>query len=464
MITGWAAIQATLSTSQLTVTTPVDDPRAIRALVPATVREVQSERSQFRASNRFVVTADVSQWYPSTYTHSFTWALDGKLATKAAIAAGRGGRRLGDRLDRAVQRAQSNQTIGMPIGPDTSFVLGELILSQCDAALLTKSAKRWLMGFRYYDDYELYVRTSGEADKALAALENALGEYELSLNPYKVEVLPLPQALEDEWVSALKRIDLRANAGQERTDLTLLFDEAFRLRSRYPNDHVLAYALGRFVDRYGVEGHRVKPANWAHLERLLLQASLAEPGVLQKAVHVIYWAKQRGWPINKPLLTNALTSLVVTEAARGHASEVAWALWAAIVLGVRVRAQAARLVSNSNDDIVALVALHARDVGAIGAGLDVREWAKVVSANELWGAHWLLAYEAYEHGWLAGPVDHIAADPAFLHLRTGNVRFYDAAKALPAALAKSPTVVLAPPFTGAGDPMPTVPTPYGTKP
>jgi hypothetical protein len=378
-----------------------------------------------------MVRADVSQWYPSTYTHTFTWALDGKAAAKAAIAAGRGGRSLGDRLDRYVRRAQSNQTIGMPVGPDTSFVLGELVLSQCDLALATKS--RWLTGFRYFDDYELYVRSAAEADRALTELEIALREFELALNPYKVEVLALPQPIEDAWVSALKRIHIRANASQERSDLTLLFDEAFRLGARFPNDHVIAYALGRFVDRYNKEGHRIGRANWPHLERLLLQASLSEPGVLQKAIHMISWAQDRGWAVDKSLLAKSLTALAATEASRGHSSEVAWALWAAISLKVRIQADAASLISRLDDDVVALTALHAREVGAITTGLDVAGWQVFMNADELWGTHWLLAYEAYEHGWLTAPIDYISVDPAASHLRTNGVRFYDVARTLPAA-------------------------------
>ena len=43
--------------------------------------------------------------------------------------------------------------------------------------------------------------------------------------------------------------------------------------------------------------------------------------------------------------------------------------------------------------------------------------------------NWLLAYEAYELGWLpaVGGVDFVGADPDFLFLRAMGVRFYDVA-------------------------------------
>ena len=62
------------------------------------------------------------------------WALDGKSAVKAALASGHKKKDLGDRLDCWVRRSQSNQTIGIPIGPDTSFVLGDLVLQHCASA------------------------------------------------------------------------------------------------------------------------------------------------------------------------------------------------------------------------------------------------------------------------------------------------------------------------------------------
>ena len=63
-----------------------------------------------------------------------------------------------------------------------------------------------------------------------------------------------------------------------------------------------------------------------------------------------------------------------------------------------------------------------------------------MTASDLAGEHWLLAYEAHEHGWLppVGGVDYIAADPVFAQLRADNVRFYDTAATLPPLPAPKP--------------------------
>ncbi len=54
-----------------------------------------------------------------------------------------------------------------------------------------------------------------------------------------------------------------------------------------------------------------------------------------------------------------------------------------------------------------------------------------MTANSLYTEHWLLAYEAFEHGWLTRKTDYVAADPIFSILQKHGVRFYDSGKAAP---------------------------------
>ena len=83
---------------------------------------------------------------PSLYTHSIPWALYGKAASKAALATkSRSRRRFGDKLDAALQCMNHGQTNGIPIGPDTSLVVAELVLSAVDVTL---NENRVLSGFR----------------------------------------------------------------------------------------------------------------------------------------------------------------------------------------------------------------------------------------------------------------------------------------------------------------------------
>ncbi len=223
--------------------------------------------------------------------------------------------------------------------------------------------------------------------------------------------------------------------------MNALFDESYRLARRFPRKGVISYALGHFVTRDLKERTCVQRANWPHFEKLLLQACLGEPGVLPRAAVLLHWAQLRGWPLERRILSGALNTIVRESAARGYSSEVAWALWAAISLDVRLDVSTGRVVSGLLDDVVALTALHAQSKGLIG-GLDTTAWAALMTDASLAGEHWLLAYEAHEQGWLptVGGVDYIAADPVFAHLRAHDVRFYDTMASLPPLPTAAPTM------------------------
>ena len=96
---------------------------------------------------------DLSEFYSSLYTHSVPWAIHGKAAAKAQR---RVSALYGNRLDELLRTAQDHQTVGIPIGPDTSLIVAELVLSAVDRKLARHIAN--ILGLRYMDDFELGYR------------------------------------------------------------------------------------------------------------------------------------------------------------------------------------------------------------------------------------------------------------------------------------------------------------------
>lgn len=141
-----------------------------------------------------------------------------------------------------------------------------------------------------------------------------------------------------------------------------------------------------------------------------------------------------------------IESLIERHAPLRNASEVAWALWAAMQLEITLSAKAAKAVSQMDDDFVALLALDARERGRLPASaLKVASWeAMIKDPTVLLEEHWLLAYEATVRGWLSGGQAHVTADSFFNTLMLGDVHFYD----------KHPPKA---PFTGPAAPLPGIP-------
>jgi hypothetical protein len=197
------------------------------------------------------VKTDIARYYPSIYTHSIPWALH----TKPVARADKQYQLLGNRLDLWMRETQDKQTGGKPIGPDTSFVIGEVIGTALDLALIAKIPS--LRGTRSIDDYFLYFSTLSEAETGIAALHEVAKEFELDINDAKTEVILLPDSLEPRWKSDLRTLTIRDMGNGQAMDLLTLFDRAFEFSKQYPADSVLTYAAKQTL------GANITAENWS---------------------------------------------------------------------------------------------------------------------------------------------------------------------------------------------------------
>ena len=94
---------------------------------------------------------DISWFYPTFYTHTIPWALHGKKTAKSD----RSNSLFGNTLDTDIRNCKHGQTTGIPIGPDTSHIIAEIVTCGIDQ-LLTEKLKS-IKGYRWYDDSWLYL-------------------------------------------------------------------------------------------------------------------------------------------------------------------------------------------------------------------------------------------------------------------------------------------------------------------
>ena len=142
IIDNWQELHRSAARSRFSLTTPVDGylRRALEPQYSLTERSIR--RAQLRSTSRYILHADISRFYPSIYTHSIPWGIH----TKAVAKVDHSVHLIGNILDRLVRNAQDRQTMGIPIGPDTSLLIAEIILSAIDNRLLERQITN---GFRY---------------------------------------------------------------------------------------------------------------------------------------------------------------------------------------------------------------------------------------------------------------------------------------------------------------------------
>lgn len=192
--------------------------------------------------SKYVVYADISNFFPSVYSHSIPWALKGKNFSK-------------NNRDYAlwfnqfyfyIRNQKYGETNGVLIGPHASNLISEIVLARVDFELVNKGYNY----IRHIDDFTCYVETYEKAEKFLIDLSEELRKYELTLNDKKSEIIPLPQASVKNWVNKLNNyifLNTYNNNGEETLrlkELKAFLDFVIDLVLTEHNDtSILNYAI-----------------------------------------------------------------------------------------------------------------------------------------------------------------------------------------------------------------------------
>jgi len=153
---------------------------------------------------KYVVRADISNCFPSIYTHAIPWALAGIEEAKINQ---RNNSIWYNQLDFYTRALKDNETHGILIGPHSSNLISEIILVAVDDELKQYNYTRCI------DDYTCFVSSQQEADNFVIDLANALKKYDLLLNHKKTEIIKLPLSSVDSWVTSLKSFEIPDEIG-----------------------------------------------------------------------------------------------------------------------------------------------------------------------------------------------------------------------------------------------------------
>ena len=408
--------------SDISLTKPGNgtSPRAINPQFELRMRPI--ERAKLYASSRFILKADISRYYHSIYTHSISWAIHSKITAKA----NRSNTLIGNRLDQLVRNAQDGQTIGIPIGPDSSLLISEIILGAIDQELMQSVSSK---AFRSIDDYEFGFKSYAEAENTLGLLQEGLNHYELSLNPKKTSIMKLPVRIEPLWIAELRSFYFRNSEKGQESDLLRYFDLAFEMASSDPDEDIMKYAISR------MNGIQIERNNWLLFQNSLSQCCLIEPGSLRFVIAQL--ARYNSiYEVERTIYEECFNDLIVLHAPLGHGSEVAWAMWALILLNIPIHSEQTAAVSVMEDPVVALLALDAQSKGLVPSEHTFDHFATHMTTDDLYGDHWLLAYEANVKGWLpsASANDNVDSDSCFSHLKQNGISFYNESLSIDCAI------------------------------
>jgi len=145
--------------------------------------------------SKYVVTADIAKCFPTIYSHSIPWSLIGRKEAKKK----KNPTEWFNKLDFYIRNSKYGETNGLQIGPHSSNLISEIVLTKVDSELVKQGFKYT----RHIDDYSCYCKTYAESEQFLLKLSEELRKYELSLNEKKSEIIPLPKASVKKWVNQI---------------------------------------------------------------------------------------------------------------------------------------------------------------------------------------------------------------------------------------------------------------------
>ncbi|WP_143824809.1 MULTISPECIES: RNA-directed DNA polymerase [Myroides] len=152
--------------------------------------------------SKYVALADISNCFPSIYSHSISWALVGKSIAKSKSKPSDQSEWF-NTIDFNTRNLKHGETNGVLIGPHSSNLISEILLVSVDNEL----SKQKFNYIRNIDDYTCYVNSYEEADRFFLCLSEELKKYELALNSKKSKIIPLPQASVKKWVTKLNHFN-----------------------------------------------------------------------------------------------------------------------------------------------------------------------------------------------------------------------------------------------------------------
>lgn len=381
--------------------------------VPRTLQALESSFGQ-----RYLVSTDISNCFPSIYSHAISWATVGVSEAK---------QHAGDRtkwynkLDAAVMGTKRNETTGIPIGPATSNILAEAILARVDEALREKYVYT-----RYIDDYSVSCEDHRTAESFVLALSDELAKFNLALNIGKTTIAPMPQSSRQDWVVDLRRA-LPKKDNVSIHDAMDFLDFTLRLADRTPDGSVLKFGLKALIGNV-LDGSR--PADY-EVVRLVLRYAINfsfHHAILIPLLERLFDAVLLAGGI---VPVDQINQLLIEHIRFRRSDAISWLLYYAMKYGVSVTDECAQGVMEAEDCIPLLMLYkagklrHRRRVIAFAKSLDPRDLYKL-------DQYWLLLYELFREGKIANPyATGSCPDGAFEAMAAAKLGFINAVPATP---------------------------------
>lgn len=335
--------------------------------------EEQSKRHiELSHDKKFYVKTDIANYYPSIYSHSIPWSLVGLKNAKQ----NRSRKEWFNKLDFAQRITKRNETNGIPIGPATSNIICEIILSNIDKLLL----KNKFVFFRFVDDYSAFTNTYERAEEFIRVLSEELYKCKLLLNRKKTKIEQLPCPASPDWILDLHTRKPDIN-NLTPVNIARYMDYAVKLQKNNIEGSILKFATKSII--YDVKNHSAEL-----LLQYLLSLSIKYP-ILIPQLNVLFNNMELESNFNYgDYLLNILKEQIINK----QSDAMSWLIYYLNKYNVTIPIKIAKMIIESKD-CMSILQLYLSE----NYNTEVVKYCNDLPNDDLYqlDKYWLLLYKLY---------------------------------------------------------------------
>src|SRR5262249_3052544 len=354
--------------------------------------------------------------------HSISWAIHTKRISKKNYSDAL----IGNLIDRLSRNLQDGQTIGLPVGPDTSRLVAELVGAAIDVEVQKTIKNMRRRGMRFVDDFMLGCEDRAAAEKAIATIRRAANEFELDLNNEKTSIsggVPTPAG---GWKTLVRSLVPKPQSSTE--DMEIFFYRVSELAGQMPSIN---------VERYAVQNARqaiVDCSNLGAAENYLISAYKKNSTLVNLLVELFVSRQQTHADVGLDVVRSFIESRLPLLCDQRRNGEATWLLFMVNALNLRIRARSVEPYFYENDPTVALLIADAKANNRILGTVEYKTWNQHLQTDSLDAEMWLYAYEGTLKNLTssAGGDTFVRQHRYFSKLFEKKVEFYRSGQGLPA--------------------------------
>lgn len=353
---------------------------------------------------KYKLKLDINNFFPSIYTHTLGWSLHGKVN-------GRNNSLFGNQLDELVRNTNKKQSVGIPIGPDTSVILSEIIGVSLDIHLQNLNTD--LIGFRYVDDCNFYFDTRSMAENCLEQIEIFLNDYHLSVNDSKTSISETIDATDEKWVVPISSFEISNSEKHQRDSIKRFFSLIFDFSGSNHSSSAAKFGTNKIMGL--LLKREIHDANHDIVNSLLFRVCLHNPECIGGVFRFI---DENQDYFDKEMIRKFCLKILKDCCHSTRNYEIIWSLWLMSRLELKIMDN--NLIDSLSQNL-GLQTIQIHDMSEKGL-LSKIPRINISEIGSITDEHWMLAYTLQTRGWCDR--DFFGQNEFFSKLRDLGVEFY----------------------------------------